>query len=243
MEERASFAVNGWLKLPIGFRFHPTDEELLVHYLKRKVLGLPLPASVIPEWDVFQTDPWSLPGDGMEKRYFFRKEKGDERQLKCRRTSSGCGYWKPIGKDKQILTSASNQPIGVRKTLAFCNTKHSNKTKATQWVMHEYRFAGSLATISSPIQGSGTKLENWVAYRIFLRKIRPRKLVIISKSSNIDTAQRADDVTLRPGGADFMIEEASFFTAGLPQPSSPCCSGITEISADGSDQEENRSFH
>jgi hypothetical protein len=60
--ERPNFVENGGFKLPIGYRFHPTDEELVVHYLKRKVLGLPMPASVIPEFDVFQNDPSSLPG-------------------------------------------------------------------------------------------------------------------------------------------------------------------------------------
>lgn len=53
----------GEIRLPVGFRFHPTDEELLIHYLKRKVLSVPQPAVVIPELDVFQTDPWSLPGN------------------------------------------------------------------------------------------------------------------------------------------------------------------------------------
>ena len=60
--ESQNFVVNGGIKMPIGFRFHPTDEELVVHYLKRKASSLPLPASVIPEFDVFETDPWSLPG-------------------------------------------------------------------------------------------------------------------------------------------------------------------------------------
>ncbi|KAA8530076.1 hypothetical protein F0562_004785 [Nyssa sinensis] len=70
----------GGIKLPIGFRFHPTDEELLVHYLKRKVFSFPLPASVIPEFDVFQTNPSDLPGDSKEKRYFFSKRKGSSEQ-------------------------------------------------------------------------------------------------------------------------------------------------------------------
>lgn len=52
----------GEIKLPVGFRFRPTDEELLLHYLKRKVLSASLPALFIPELDVFETDPWSLPG-------------------------------------------------------------------------------------------------------------------------------------------------------------------------------------
>lgn len=53
---------NGVLRLPPGFRFHPTDEELVVQYLKRKVFACPLPASIIPEVDVCKSDPWDLPG-------------------------------------------------------------------------------------------------------------------------------------------------------------------------------------
>ena len=63
--EMPRFFVSGGIKLPIGFRFRPTDEELLVHYLRRKVLAVPLPASVIPELDVFGTDPWGLPGKSL----------------------------------------------------------------------------------------------------------------------------------------------------------------------------------
>ena len=60
--EKLNFLKNGVLRLPPGFRFHPTDEELVVQYLKRKVLSCPLPASIIPEVDVCKSDPWDLPG-------------------------------------------------------------------------------------------------------------------------------------------------------------------------------------
>jgi len=60
--EKLNFVKNGELRLPPGFRFHPTDEELVVQYLKRKVFSFPLPASVIPEVDVCKSDPWDLPG-------------------------------------------------------------------------------------------------------------------------------------------------------------------------------------
>ncbi|KAF7819374.1 NAC domain-containing protein 83-like [Senna tora] len=78
MEKLPSFVVNGGIKLPIGYRFCPTDEELVIHYLKRKVLSHPLPASVIPDFDVFRTHPSSLPGvgDSKEKRYFFSRRNG-----------------------------------------------------------------------------------------------------------------------------------------------------------------------
>lgn len=60
--EKLNFVKNGVLRLPPGFRFHPTDEELVVQYLKRKVFSYPLPASIIPEVDVCKFDPWDLPG-------------------------------------------------------------------------------------------------------------------------------------------------------------------------------------
>nr|KJB31047.1 hypothetical protein B456_005G195400 [Gossypium raimondii] len=49
MMGKLNFVINGVLRLPHGFRFHPTDEELVVQYLGRKVLAWPLPASIIPE--------------------------------------------------------------------------------------------------------------------------------------------------------------------------------------------------
>ena len=49
-------------QLPPGFRFHPTDEELVVHYLKKKAASAPLPVSIIAEVDLYKFDPWELPG-------------------------------------------------------------------------------------------------------------------------------------------------------------------------------------
>ena len=48
--------------LPPGFRFHPTDEELVVHYLKKKTASAPLPVAIIAEVDLYKFDPWELPG-------------------------------------------------------------------------------------------------------------------------------------------------------------------------------------
>lgn len=50
-------------KLPVGFRFHPTDEELVSHYLRGKNTGRIKPHDdVIPEIDVCKCEPWDLPG-------------------------------------------------------------------------------------------------------------------------------------------------------------------------------------
>jgi len=50
------------LNLPPGFRFHPTDEELVVYYLCRKVARQQLPVPIIAEVDLYKVDPWDLPG-------------------------------------------------------------------------------------------------------------------------------------------------------------------------------------
>lgn len=49
--------------LPPGFRFHPTDEELITCYLMKKVASSADPtASMIAEADIYKFNPWELPG-------------------------------------------------------------------------------------------------------------------------------------------------------------------------------------
>ncbi|KAG2403707.1 NAC domain-containing protein [Vigna angularis] len=158
--EKLNFVKNGELRLPPGFRFHPTDEELVVQYLKRKVFSFPLPASVIHEFDVCKSDPWDLPGDLEKERYFFstKEPKYPNGNRSNRATSSG--YWKATGLDKQILTSKGNQVVGMKKTLVFYRGKPPHGSR-TDWIMHEYRL------LNPPSQ---VPMENWVLCRIFLKR-------------------------------------------------------------------------
>lgn len=48
--------------VPVGYRFHPTDEELVGHYLKYKLLGDNSRVQNIAEVDVCKFEPWDLPG-------------------------------------------------------------------------------------------------------------------------------------------------------------------------------------
>lgn len=50
------------VSLPPGFRFHPTDEELVAYYLKRKINGRTIELEIIPEVDLYKCEPWDLPG-------------------------------------------------------------------------------------------------------------------------------------------------------------------------------------
>lgn len=49
------------IDLPPGFRFHPTDEELITHYLKPKVFNTFFSATAIGEVDLNKIEPWDLP--------------------------------------------------------------------------------------------------------------------------------------------------------------------------------------
>ena len=48
--------------LPPGFRFHPTDEELITYYLIRKVSDFRFTAKAIADVDLNKYEPWDLPG-------------------------------------------------------------------------------------------------------------------------------------------------------------------------------------
>ncbi|CAN6974573.1 unnamed protein product [Brassica oleracea var. botrytis] len=62
MEVEKRIMVNGSMKLPVGYRFHPTEQELILHYLLPKAFSSPLPSSIIPVFDVFFSHPLTFPG-------------------------------------------------------------------------------------------------------------------------------------------------------------------------------------
>lgn len=53
-----------------GFRFHPTDEELVGFYLKRKIQQKPLSIELIRQLDIYKYDPWDLPSKLLCSLYF-----------------------------------------------------------------------------------------------------------------------------------------------------------------------------
>ena len=49
-------------KLPPGFRFHPTDEELITYYLINKISDANFTARAVTDVDLNKSEPWDLPG-------------------------------------------------------------------------------------------------------------------------------------------------------------------------------------
>ncbi|CAA7041097.1 unnamed protein product [Microthlaspi erraticum] len=171
--------------LPPGFRFHPTDEELILHYLKKKVSSSHVPLSIIADVDIYKSDPWDLPAKapfGEKEWYFFsprdRKYPNGARPNRA----AASGYWKATGTDKLIAVpngEGFQQNIGIKKALVFYRGKPPKGVK-TNWIMHEYRLAESLSpkrvdcsrTGCSQVNNLKSKeysmrLDDWVLCRIY----------------------------------------------------------------------------
>nr|AGY49287.1 putative membrane bound NAC transcription factor 2 [Nicotiana benthamiana] len=125
---------------PPGFRFHPTDEELVVYYLKRKICRRRILLDAIAETDVYKWDPEDLPDlsklkTGDRQWFFFspRDRKYPNGARSNRATKHG--YWKATGKDRII--TCNSRAVGVKKTLVFYKGR-APVGERTDWVMHEY---------------------------------------------------------------------------------------------------------
>lgn len=62
MAEDMNLSINGQSQVPPGFRFHPTEEELLHYYLRKKVAYEKIDLDVIREVDLNKLEPWDIQG-------------------------------------------------------------------------------------------------------------------------------------------------------------------------------------
>ncbi|EPS70912.1 hypothetical protein M569_03847 [Genlisea aurea] len=154
------------LNLPAGFRFHPTDDELVEHYLCRKCSGQQIDAPIIAEVDLYRFDPWELPGMSLygEKEWYFfsprdRKYPNGSRPNRA----AGTGYWKATGADKPL---GKPKTLGIKKALVFYAGKAPRGIK-TNWIMHEYRLAN---VDRSAGKRTNLRLDDWVLCRIYNKK-------------------------------------------------------------------------
>ncbi|PNS95922.1 hypothetical protein POPTR_017G086200v4 [Populus trichocarpa] len=159
------------MELPPGFRFHPTDEELITHYLSQKVLDNYFCARAIGEVDLNKCEPWDLPWRakmGEKEWYFFCViDRKYPTGLRTNRATDA-GYWKATGKDKEIYRAKTL--VGMKKTLVFYKGR-APKGEKTNWVMHEYRLEGKNPVYNPP----KTAKNDWVICRIFEKSCGGKK--------------------------------------------------------------------
>ncbi|CAL5009391.1 unnamed protein product [Urochloa decumbens] len=168
--------------VPPGFRFHPTEEELVGYYLARKVAAQKIDLDIIREVDLYRIEPWDLQercsyyggvssGSGGQDEepteYYFFSYK-DRKYPSGTRTNraTAAGFWKATGRDKPVLSSSRSSSaaaaltvIGMRKkTLVFYRGRAPNGRK-TDWIIHEYRLQNN--------EHAPAQEEGWVVCRAF----------------------------------------------------------------------------
>ncbi|GKA63408.1 NAC domain-containing protein 67-like protein [Tanacetum coccineum] len=185
------------LNLPPGFRFHPTDEELIVHYLSRKarpelniVNNVAQPPSIIADVDLYKHEPWELPEMalfGTKEWYFFtprdRKYPNGSRPNRVTRN----GYWKATGADKPVKSKSDpNVTVGIKKAMVFYAGKGVKGIK-TNWIMHEYRLPMPNSATSNEHSTNATipKLDDWVLCRLYNKKNNPKEMIEPPQDINI----------------------------------------------------------
>ncbi|XP_052207944.1 transcription factor JUNGBRUNNEN 1-like [Diospyros lotus] len=167
-----------------GFRFHPTDEELVGFYLRRKVEKRPISIELIKQVDIYKYDPWDLPkasNVGDKEWYFFCKRGRKYRNSIRPNRVTGSGFWKATGIDKPIYSGngESRQCIGLKKSLVYYRGSAGKGTK-TDWMMHEFRLPtdhDGKSTRHIDARNIAQEAEVWTICRILKRNASNRKIM------------------------------------------------------------------
>jgi hypothetical protein len=149
--------------LPCGFRFNPTDAELIDHYLRNWVRNDALPCSdAVVGAEVYSTEPWNLVGEDEEMGYFFSHRTHQRKKSAYMSRRAGSGTWFPERKNP-VIEEINGRVIGYKQMLCFCLSEEDSdrpnkkRKKSTGWVMYEYELP------------SGTTRQVWISKFYFLK--------------------------------------------------------------------------
>ncbi|KAF8035135.1 hypothetical protein BT93_C1237 [Corymbia citriodora subsp. variegata] len=129
-----------------GFRFHPTNEEILLCYLKPKILRQPDQhhCDMIPNIHAIDLEPSEL--TSQYGHMFDDNELFLFCHLQCKYSSSNrsnrrtiAGYWKQTGRPCPIKKD-TGALIGTKKKLAFYERRRMQEDKITDLIMYEYHL-------------------------------------------------------------------------------------------------------
>ncbi|CAF2098888.1 BnaA05g17950D [Brassica napus] len=201
-EKNVNLSINGQSKVPPGFRFHPTEEELLHYYLRKKVHSQKIDLDVIREVDLNKLEPWDIQEEcriGLTPQndwYFFSHK--DKKYPTGTRTNRAtvAGFWKATGRDKIIYSCVRR--IGLRKTLVFYKGRAPHGEKS-DWIMHEYRLddtptSNGCSDVVTEDPMSYNE-DGWVVCRVFRKKNYQKiddspKITLFSSPDDTDENRR-----------------------------------------------------
>ncbi|GLT50477.1 hypothetical protein SLA2020_239610 [Shorea laevis] len=143
----------------VGFRFVPTDIELL-HCLRTKIVSPNYDNHLIMTTDIYKHEPWFLPWDPADnflfrgdERYFFVLRKpfaGKDTGTRPKRTIDSEQGWWNSNTDYKPIYDEGGRVLGYVKSLTFFLKDETKKRRTgdsknrkecgikTDWIMHEY---------------------------------------------------------------------------------------------------------
>ncbi|XP_039807683.1 putative NAC domain-containing protein 61 [Panicum virgatum] len=144
--------------LPPGYRFYPTEEELLGFYLRHRLAGTRSQVEhFIPVVDIYSHHPSELramagaANVGDKEQWFFfcpRAERELNGDRPARTTRSG--YWKATGSPSYVYSAPpASRVIGEKRTMVFYEGRAPTGTK-TRWKMNEYKAVAAAAAADAP---------------------------------------------------------------------------------------------
>lgn len=165
MESSGGSGSSDPLLLAPGFRFYPTEEELLTFYLRHRLAGTkPVVEHLIPVMDIYGYHPSELQAMAgaanvcdTEQWFFFcpRAERELHGGRPARTTPSG--YWKATGSPSYVYSSSpNNRVIGEKRTMVFYQGRAPTGNR-TRWKMNEYK---AVADDAPPVPGAPVMLRN-----------------------------------------------------------------------------------
>ncbi|CAN6362303.1 unnamed protein product [Urochloa humidicola] len=160
--------------LPPGYRFYPTEEELLSFYLRHRLAGTrPEVEHFIPVVDIYSYHPSQLKAMagaanvGDKEQWFFfcpRAERELHGGRPARTTPSG--YWKATGSPSFVYSASANRIIGEKRTMVFYQGRAPTGNK-TRWKMNEYKAIAGDDDLDAnnngappPVAGTPVRLRN-----------------------------------------------------------------------------------
>ncbi|XP_010229803.1 NAC transcription factor NAM-B1 [Brachypodium distachyon] len=190
------------------FKFDPTDDDLVAHYLLPRALGLPGPH----EHAVIEADPGGLPPwevleahgidmfSGADNQAFFFGPVPDAGRM-VRRVKGG-GYWQGQGSQGDdgvvVFLRGDGSEVDVRfkmYNLTFYESKEAEKSSG--FVMHEF------VIVDPPLPGT-------VLTRIRFDKAKERRAAKLAKES-----VRAGKQPVADGGGDALFNGGVYYGAPL----------------------------
>ncbi|KAG6657334.1 NAC domain-containing protein 82-like isoform X2 [Carya illinoinensis] len=201
-----------------GYHFDPTDVELVLFYLKKKVKKRRFRPREIAEVNIYEFAPWdlkekSISSSGDLQWYFFCPvEKKYANGPRVNR-STEFGYWKSTGKCPNVFHN--EVLVGSRTTMIF-----HRQRKRTDWVMYEYSLNYENLAMEDYVQNS------YVLCKIFQKKgkgpkngaryVAPFKEEDWSDWSDVEEADCAEDVTLAGRSTtSFMLPNDTISSAAI----------------------------